>query len=755
MTESFKVLRCILAALMIFFREMTETTAIRCENPGNLTLRNGTVIISDPKYNIGATLVFECNEGFVLKGRSTITCRKFGWDFRRLPRCKEKLCPNPGRPKRGYRLMSRSFRIGSKVRFSCQSGYILHGSRERTCRENYEWSGSLTTCQDPDRHTGCPVLGTPISGRIYGQRRKYSYGDIVKFECNHGFVLEGSAVRKCTFNGKWSGKEAICKDELENRFKDINSTAIFLRKNVIDTLMEYTCNHDNQSGCNKSKPTEGMDTRGRMINLNDNSGLDLVFVIDASSSVSREGFQRGLNFSKELVRTIGASKRSDGTQIALVTFGTEARLYFNLGDAAVDTTEKAIEAIDRVKYIGGATASALALDMVRRDVVSLARRDSKRAMMFITDGMSNIGGPPEKIADFLRKREGFEIFAIGVGRKVKIRELTAIADDDDHVISVRKYASLQKAIKKAVYTKIDYSACGERPVSRKVWIAGGQNSHSKGWMNPVNSRARIVGGRKSQKGWWPWQIGLHKVDHEESKLICGGALIYRRWILTAAHCFYAWNVFLRKYVRDGIPRKYFIKAGDHNYLKKDNSEQLLPVEKIYLHQGFIHSMFVNDIALVKLKEHVELGKFVRTVCLPEKDKGDMATPAKYGYVSGWGATRALKPGEDPREADRYSKVLKYSSFMIQTDHVCSNSTKYYFNSTVSFCAGDGKGGNDTCKGDSGGAFVLERKRETDYRWIISGLVSWGEGCAQKDHYGYYTRVYPYIDWIKKIVTAHS
>ena len=105
--------------------------------------------------------------------------------------------------------------------------------------------------------------------------------------------------------------------------------------------------------------------------------------------------------------------RSDGTQIALVTFGTEARLYFNLGDAAVDTTEKAIEAIDRVKYIGGATASPLALYMVRRDVVSLARRDSKRAMMFITDGMSNIGGPSEKIADFLRKQEGFEIFAIG------------------------------------------------------------------------------------------------------------------------------------------------------------------------------------------------------------------------------------------------------------------------------------------------------------------------------------------------------
>ena len=53
-------------------------------------------------------------------------------------------------------------------------------------------------------------------------------------------------------------------------------------------------------------------------------------------------------------------------------------------------------------------------------------------------------------------------------------------------------------------------------------------------------------------------------------------------------------------------------------------------------------MFVNDIALVKLKEHVELGKFVRTVCLPKKDEGDMATPAKYGYVSGWGGNTSLE-----------------------------------------------------------------------------------------------------------------
>lgn len=53
-----------------------------------------------------------------------------------------------------------------------------------------------------------------------------------------------------------------------------------------------------------------MEIRGRAINLNANGGLDLVFVIDASSSVKKgTDFKSGLEFAKELVRTIGASKR--------------------------------------------------------------------------------------------------------------------------------------------------------------------------------------------------------------------------------------------------------------------------------------------------------------------------------------------------------------------------------------------------------------------------------------------------------------
>ena len=58
----------------------------------------------------------------------------------------EKACPDPGKPERGYRFGHMT--VGSTMRFFCQSGFKLHGSKERICLENKEWSGSLTTCQN-------------------------------------------------------------------------------------------------------------------------------------------------------------------------------------------------------------------------------------------------------------------------------------------------------------------------------------------------------------------------------------------------------------------------------------------------------------------------------------------------------------------------------------------------------------------------------------------------------------------------------
>ena len=98
-------------------------------------------------------------------------------------------------------------------------------------------------------------------------------------------------------------------DGFEDRFKDVNTTAYKIWKNLIDPLLQYMCYSNNAIECNRTKGA-GMKIQGKAINLNANSGLDLVFVTDISSSVNKDtDFQSGLEFAQELVRTTGASKR--------------------------------------------------------------------------------------------------------------------------------------------------------------------------------------------------------------------------------------------------------------------------------------------------------------------------------------------------------------------------------------------------------------------------------------------------------------
>ena len=76
-------------------------------------------------------------------------------------------------------------------------------------------------------------------------------------------------------------------------------------------------------------------------------------------------------------------------------------------------------------------------------------------------------------------------------------------------------------------------------------------------------------------------------------------------------------------------------------------------EKIFIHHNFSDTLYVNDIALVKLKDEVELTKFVRTLCLPEKD---LAIPGEYGFVAGWGATHVLKTYYSFKKHDKQNNL---------------------------------------------------------------------------------------------------
>ena len=50
------------------------------------------------------------------------------------------------------------------------------------------------------------------------------------------------------------------------------------------------------------------------------------------------------------------------------------------------------------------------------------------------------------------------------------------------------------------------------------------------------------------------------------------------------------------------------------------------------------------------------------------------------------------------------------------------------------------GGQDAFQGDSGGPFICD----VDGKYVLTGIVSWGAGCAEEGYAGVYGRVHTYL-----------
>lgn len=73
---------------------------------------------------------------------------------------------------------------------------------------------------------------------------------------------------------------------------------------------------------------------------------------------------------------------------------------------------------------------------------------------------------------------------------------------------------------------------------------------------------------------------------------------------------------------------------------------------------------------------------------------------------------------------------------------CILHTKFNISDNM-FCAGYLDGSKDSCEGDSGGPHATEYKNT----WYLTGIVSWGKGCAAIGTYGVYTKVVKYYQWL--------
>ncbi|TSK31427.1 CUB and sushi domain-containing protein 2 [Bagarius yarrelli] len=181
---------------------------VNCTEPGHVENSVRQVLPSGPhRYSFQTTVSYTCNPGYYLLGSSTLTCQGDGtWD-RALPKClcdSGGRCGDPGVPVHGIRL-GEQFSVGNVVRFSCEPGYVLRGSLERTCLANGTWLGTQPECQV----VSCGNPGTPRNALIQFHDGLV-FSRSITYACREGYYSTGLLTRHCTVNGTWTGDMPEC-----------------------------------------------------------------------------------------------------------------------------------------------------------------------------------------------------------------------------------------------------------------------------------------------------------------------------------------------------------------------------------------------------------------------------------------------------------------------------------------------------------------------------------------------------------------
>merc|ERR1711935_11445 len=162
--------------------------------------------------------------------------------------------------------------------------------------------------------------------------------------------------------------------------------------------------------------------------------------------------------------------------------------------------------------------------------------------------------------------------------------------------------------------------------------------------------------------------------------------------------------------------------------------------RVEMHPKWNDKLLLFDFCLLEFsKDNLLEHTNGQHACLPPK--GQQPPAGRQCYVAGWG-----KLGEQDRLTDKLQEIR----LPILDTAKCNSDTSYkgFVRDDSMFCAGSMDGGRDACQGDSGGPFMCMNGDQPE----LTGLVSWGFGCARKNFPGVYGKISNVIDgWRRALV----
>lgn len=257
-------------------------------------------------------------------------------------------------------------------------------------------------------------------------------------------------------------------------------------------------------------------------------------------------------------------------------------------------------------------------------------------------------------------------------------------------------------------------------------ICGRENLNSD--MNRLNVKGQLISESR-----FPWIVAVFKRIDDDLTFQCGGNLISRKTIISAAHCFYLGLEMMK-------PEMVMVSMGLHNLTKWPHANNIY-ADQIIPHPDYNVALtkLDADVALVLLKDSIVYTNAIKPICMWQGAVDLSEIEGLVAIMVGWGS--------DGRRNTTIVPTLVKATVVSESTCLRSNEDFLPFTSSRTLCAGN-VDGSGPCLGDSGNGLIIRNRNKWTLRGTVSATLGSPTQQCQLQDFAIYADIAMFMGWIK-------